>query len=408
MLLRLENSISSSNDAERQFDFERDIGISTYSLSCYPSLGGRIKQGSTDFIVHEILPTGDAIYDGSELGEDLGGMYHHCVLWKRGIDTFTAIKQLSTILNIPESDIGYAGLKDAQAESFQRISIWNSNKKAISDINLSNLKLFSPVRQKFSVKIGELLGNRFEIVIRDIKENWSLEIWNRFTTELNANGLLNFYGMQRFGSKRPILHKFGKLILQEKYLEAIKLYLGYISKAENENITSLRNEIHSSFFLSPINIQFPPKYSIENQLINGLNQNFNAKRIIFSLPKMFLRFSISAYQSYIFNSILSKLSSIQYSKLNEIFVPLPGYRSEKLKSDDYLISEVKDLLAKDDLSFRDFKHSEKILKSKGNIRKAIVFPKKFKHMKGESPQSVQVCFDLPKGSYATILLREII
>ncbi len=407
--MRLENSINSSNKSEWLFNSERDIGISCFSLSGYPSLGGGIKLDPKDFIVREILPSGQVIYDGSEIGKDVGGLYFHCVLWKTGIDTFNAIKRISNLLDISESDIGYAGLKDAQAETFQRISIWNSNLEKISSIKFDNLRVLNPIKQRFEVKIGDLKGNRFEIIIRDIQENWGKASWEKFSVELSEKGILNYYGPQRFGSSRPILHLFGKFILQQKYFEAVELFLCHKSKFENVTINSFRDEVHTSLVQSsPIRSKFPSKFSIENQLITSLNKKYSAKRVIFSLPTSFLRFSISAYQSLIFNKILSKLKTENNPHLSKIHIPLPGYLTEKQAFNESLIEDIKECLRQDDLTFSSFKHPEKVLKSKGGIRKAVIFPQNFKYHTDELVGNVKLLFDLPRGSYATILLREII
>ena len=95
-----------------------------------------------------------------------------CVLWKSGFDTFRAINKLSSFLGIEEKDFGFAGLKDAVAETYQRISIWNIDISFIERINIPNIKLFHPIRQKFAIKTGDLLGNYFKIKIQDIRRDW--------------------------------------------------------------------------------------------------------------------------------------------------------------------------------------------------------------------------------------------
>ncbi|WP_455463647.1 tRNA pseudouridine(13) synthase TruD, partial [Candidatus Hodarchaeum mangrovi] len=190
-----------SNDL-KDFNASLSVGILYFSVPFFKGTGGKIKQTEEDFIVYEILPNGIPIKDGSELGPSLGGMYTHCVLVKSGIDTFTAIKRISQALKIPEKDIGYAGLKDAKAKTYQRISLWGTNFSQFSSLSISNLQLINPIRQKFGVKIGDLSGNLFDIQIKDINRNPSKFEWNFLIKTLNTSGLLNYFGKQRFGSVR--------------------------------------------------------------------------------------------------------------------------------------------------------------------------------------------------------------
>ncbi|UCG90461.1 MAG: tRNA pseudouridine(13) synthase TruD, partial [Candidatus Heimdallarchaeota archaeon] len=331
----------------KDYSIESNIGIHGYSTPQFLGIGGIIKQRNEDFIVREIPPSGKPIFDGSEIGEDLGGMFIHCCLWKTGLDTFSAIRKLSTSWKIAEKDFGFAGLKDAAAETYQRISIWNIDKRRIYNTNLPKIKVFHPIRQKFAVKIGDLLGNFFEIIIRNNRREWSNEEWEHFKVHLESNGVLNFYGPQRFGTKRPILHLIGKLLLQEKYSEAITKYLGETSPLENERITKLRQEYLETHSYSRLRLEFPYSYRIERVLLRGLMRHHSAKRIILNLPKSFLKLTISAYQSYIFNEILSYLNETCFPLPSDIIIPLPGFRTIPEQASDEIWEKLTALLEED-------------------------------------------------------------
>ena len=221
---------------------ESSIGIRGYRTSNIPGLGGIIKKYPSDFIVHEITPTGTPIFNGSKIGEDVGGMFIHCILRKENLDTYSAIKAISNCLGVPEDDFGYAGLKDSKALTYQRISIWNVSIEQVQKVDIPRIALMQPIRQKFAIKIGDLKGNYFQITIRDVQNQWDNTTWQLFIDLLNKNGLLNYYGAQRFGSKRPVLHLIGKLLLQEKYNDIIDTYVGKTNPSENPVITSLRQQ----------------------------------------------------------------------------------------------------------------------------------------------------------------------
>jgi tRNA pseudouridine13 synthase len=386
---------------------ESFIGIRGFSTHQILGMGGIIKQKPADFIVREIVPNGP-IYDGSEIGEDIGGMYVHCILWKSGLDTFSAIKKICDKLKIEEEDIGYAGLKDAYAETYQRISIWNVNIKKVEAANIPQIRLFHPIKRKFAIKIGDLLGNSFEIIIRNIQNEWGIKTWRNFEYHLESNGLLNFYAPQRFGSKRPILHFIGKSLLQEKYSEAINMYLGVTSPLEHEYITQLRLQYQETHSFNHLRLKFPKSYSIERILLRGLDRHRTAKSIILSLPKTFLRLAISAYQSFIFNKVLSHLNEDKIPLNEDILIPLPGYQSIKEEVNELIWNRLLESLNVEKLDFKSFYHPHPNLRSKGSLRKAIMFPLCFKHNKvKDSSSTLKISFSLPKGSYATVVTREL-
>ncbi|MFX0050641.1 MAG: tRNA pseudouridine(13) synthase TruD [Candidatus Hermodarchaeota archaeon] len=387
---------------------ESIIGIEGFATKQIPGMGGVIKLQPTDFIVREIISNGP-IYDGSEIGEDLGGMYIHCVLWKSGLDTFSAIKKICNKLRIKEEDIGYAGLKDALAETYQRISIWNCDIDRITAIDLPQIKLYHPVKQKFAIKMGDLLGNSFEIIIRNVENEWDIRNWRNFKHHLESKGLWNFYGPQRFGSNRPILHFIGKLFLQEKYSDAIDLYLGETSPLEHESITQLRQRYREGRSFSNLRSNFPYSYSIERTLLGGLERHHPENRIILSLPKPFLRLAISAYQSFLFNKVLSFLIFDETPLDRDVVIPLPGYQSNQEKVDELIWNKLLETLNKERLDFKSFYHPHRDFRTKGSLRRAKMFPTSFKHYKmKDNDRTIKISFQLTKGSYATIVTRELI
>jgi tRNA pseudouridine13 synthase len=392
----------------QECSIESLIGIHGYSSAQILGTGGCIKQRQEDFIVREIPPSGKPIFDGSEIGHSLGGMYVHCVLWKKGLDTFSAIRKLCKSWGVTEEDFGYAGLKDAAAETYQRISVWNVDEKVIQETDLPNIKVYHPIRQKFAVKIGDLIGNFFEIKIHDIRNEWNEENWKHLKSHFESDGILNFYGSQRFGSKRPILHLIGKYLLQQNYSDAIDKYIGETSPLEKEYITDLRLEYSNTHSYGNLKLKFPNSYRIEKLLLRGLERNLSAKNTVLALPKSFLRLAISAYQSYLFNKVLSVLNENYFPLTTDLVVPLAGYQSIREQTSFEAWDELTALLNKDMIDFQSFKHKEQKLRSKGTLRKAIVIPGEFNHHQVDNEKRVDVVtFSLPKGSYGTVLMREV-
>ncbi|MHA1993773.1 MAG: tRNA pseudouridine(13) synthase TruD [Candidatus Hodarchaeales archaeon] len=386
---------------------EKQVGITGHYLQ-FSGVGGIIKQFPEDFIVNEITPSGKILTTGMEIGDDIGGMYVHFTLWKRGLDTNSALKRICNLCGHNEKDFGYAGLKDAQAVTFQRISVWAGQKGCLERINLPDLKVINPIRQKFGIAIGDLIGNHFQVKIRNIQRKVDDLELNSFCSDAETNGFLNYYGLQRFGSKRPILHKFGQYLLEEQYSLAIDLYLGASSEFENENITKIRQMYNEEESLEEIFELFPSAYSFERRMLSGLMKGSSKERIIKSFPMYFLRLAISAYQSFIFNKILSNLHSQGYQILSKMKIPIIGYSTDISKLPLEIKALLQDFLNEDDLTLRSFSHQIKKLSSKGTERAAITKPSRVKMLADYSEDdSIQVHFSLSKGSYGTMFLREV-
>ncbi len=393
---------------ENPNQLENQVGIEGYQLQ-YSGIGGDIKQYPEDFLVQEIIPDGQILTTGKEIGTDVGGMYTHFTLWKRGIDTHSAIKKICTLCHHSEKDFGYAGLKDAQAETLQRISVWSRKKECLEKINLPNLKVLNPIKQKFGISIGDLLGNHFQVKIRNIQRNVSQTELEALCSDIETGGFLNYYGLQRFGSKRPILHKIGLHLIREEYSLAIDTYLGEPSKFEHEKISKLRQMYINEESLTEIYAKFPSTYAFEKRMLSGLIKQNSEEKIIFSLPIYFLRLAISAYQSFLFNKLLSSLHLRKYKLNSDIFLPITGYYTRLTDLPEEMKSLMQEFLLNEELSCKSFKHRIKKLSSKGTMRPAIVKPYNVKIFSESARKNdLQVNFSLPKGSYGTMLLREII
>jgi len=389
-------------------NLEESTGIRGHILN-FKGIQGVIKQFPEDFIVREILPDGTVIFDGSEIGSDVGGMYTHFVLQKRGLDTYSALKKIAKACSLEEKDFGFAGLKDAQAVSFQRISVWGKQKSCLEKINIPNLRIINPIRQKFSIHIGGLAGNQFQVKIRDISEKIENEQWLKFCREASNRGFLNFFGLQRFGSKRPVLHLVGQYLLEEKYSYAIDSYLGNFSNFEHEKISSLRERYRNGENPSNLLNEFPRSYTFERAMMRGLVKRKSPERIILSLSQYFLRLAISAYQSYLYNIVLQNLHKSKYPLLPETRIPLVGYSTDFSAFSEELSFLVKDQLTKDNLILNSFKHKHKLLRTKGFSRDAIAKPTGLKFIpSGSEKNTLQLVFNLTKGSYATMFLREVL
>ncbi len=150
-----------------------------------PGTGGRIKAELDDFEVEEI-----PAYEPAGTGD-------HLYLWveKRDVGAEYLAKLLSRKLGVAANDIGTAGMKDRRAVTRQWVSVPASAEPRLPAIDGDGLTLLSVSRHGNKLRPGHLRGNRFRVLIRDADAAKAEPI----LTRLRECGLPNYYGEQRFG-----------------------------------------------------------------------------------------------------------------------------------------------------------------------------------------------------------------
>lgn len=157
----------------------------------YPATGASatLKHLNEDFIVTELplqLPSGE----GEHIWLDVE---------KNGANTAFVAQQLAEAAKVQERDVGWAGLKDRYAITRQWFSIYFP-KGETPDLRLlqhPEFKVLGQSRHVKKLRPGDLQGNRFRIVLRDVAGE-------RDAIEANleavaAHGVPNYFGAQRFG-----------------------------------------------------------------------------------------------------------------------------------------------------------------------------------------------------------------
>ena len=389
----------------------KDIGIKYFYTSSKP-LGGIIKKVPEDFVVEEIdkhgklwkvkYPFYSRILD---LIPRRRKEYLHLTLVKRNLDTIRAVQLISKSLGISRKRIKFAGNKDKRAVTSQRISIFNVSIKEVRKVKVKGIKLKDFRYSSEEIKIGDLWGNRFTVRITDIpfEKEVIRERVEEFKREI-ANGIANFFGIQRFGEKRTINHLIGKRIILGDFEGALKILLSEVSEKESERSREARTYLMENWrdWKGALRI-FPKWLYIERSVLDHLakypNDLIGALR---KIPKGIRLIFVNAYQSYIFNLTLSEL--IRRGFRRNVKVPLVGYETKLEGEIGEIITEV---LREEGVSLEDFiVRSMPEMSSKGSQRDYLFYPKDFRILKLKDHEIV-IQFILRKSCYATVLLNEL-
>lgn len=405
-------------------------------LSPLAGIGGRIKSRPEDFVVKEVIPK--AMHRGNK-----------CLIYimkKRNWETMAAVKEIAKRSGVDYKTIGFAGTKDRHAVTYQYISICTENLEEvkervdaldIQDISLKFVGFGKPL------KLGMLLGNHFQIIVRDVDPIKGLNKTREILKELRSKGgFPNYFGYQRFGEKRVINHEVGKLLLKGNFEEAALKFLG-------EYTGDMMGDEARKNFLETKNVEkaleeFPNFLRYERAMLYRYRETKSWKKAFAVLPRPIVRIFIHSYQSYLFNKVLSRRIEEELP-LNEALVgdivcqvkkglPLRsktfkvtkrslGFVNERIRGGEAMVTGPifgfasrlaegqmgkieREILEEEGISMDEFKMKQlSILAEAGGRRELLIKPKEFRYRAFE--QGLIFRFFLPKGVYATSVMREI-
>ncbi len=310
---------------------------------------GRLER-EEDFIVREITDQKFLkSFKRTEKGiKQMHGRYFIFILKKKGMTTLEAVERLSRKSKIPKEEFGYAGLKDKFSVSYQYMTV----KHRIKTLKTKDLEIYDIKKIDRHMHTGDLVGNEFLITLHCCK---SPERISKLIKELKKRGMPNYFGQQRFG-KNENNHVIGRALVKRDSAKALRL----------------------------------------------LNRNYKGRyNSIREVPKMLLKFFLHSYQSYLFNRVLNSY----IEKNNKAYfstAPIIGYdtRLRKNKLRNIIIIIMKE----EGIKPEDFRINELRLSCRGSKRNLFV---KIKQLDYELGKDLKLRFVLPKGSYATVLLREV-
>ncbi|MFH1520492.1 MAG: tRNA pseudouridine(13) synthase TruD [Candidatus Micrarchaeota archaeon] len=392
-------------------------------LSKIPGIGGTIKTTPGDFLVEEIGLDGTVFELNRKFSKDNarvesgGGKYIHFILQKNNWSTSSAISEISRRLQISQNRFNTAGIKDKTAISVQLASVFGVPIEKVEEIKIKDISINGAWTAANRVRIGDLLGNRFTIRVRDCIQD-STDRSEAIMVELNKK-FPNYYGEQRFGSTRKNTHLVGEKILQKKLEDAVFMFLCDGDGEINSDSIKARKNLKETRNFSQALKEYPNHLRLERSMIAYLERHpenyLNALRC---LPRNILLLFVHAFQSHIFNILLSERiqdgeSELELEEGEYYCGETRGFPDiDKAEAEGWITGKLigyttptntreKELLEKFSMSKENFKLKEiPEVASKGTYR-TILSP-----LKDFSYQNETFRFSLGSGSYATVALRE--
>ena len=292
---------------------ERDCGIEAY-LTATPGVGGRIKAAAEDFVVEEIsLPPPQAE----------GGKYTIARIRSKNWETNRLVRQMARDLRISRKRIAFAGTKDKRSTA-TRLFSFELPARDLTFLRLGDVEVLEAYPSDRPLELGDLRGNRFEVTVREMAVSGQ-EATDRIGQTLAlltaTGGFPNYFGIQRFGSIRPITHVVGKHIVRGDFQEAVNAYVANPLAGEHEESFEARDALQRTGDYKAALHDYPDLLGFEKTVLHHLAGNpGDFVGALQALPFNLLLMFVHAYQSFLFNRILSE----RLRRALPIHRPVPG------------------------------------------------------------------------------------
>lgn len=401
-----------------------------YLTADIPGIGGTIRQRPEDFLVEEM-----PMYQPCGEGEHV-----YLFVQKRDMSTSELIGVIARHFGVNRRAIGYAGQKDTHAVSRQLVSVHLPGKKP-EDFPMLQHERVSVLwvdQHTNKLRLGHLAGNRFSIRIRDVKPTDVVSV-HRVMARLIASGVPNRFGPQRFGAVCRN-HLVGRSLVLGDWDSAVRALLEPSSHSEAHREA---RRAYAEGKLTDAIILFGP--GVERRVLAALVRGESPERAIRGLESAELRFFLNAFQSAVFNTLVDERTAagslgslhpgdVAIKHVNnapftvdlataqnpdtlarlaafEISPSGPMWGSGMLRADGETYA--RELAALESLGVREpdlAKFDQGALGGMHGERRALRIRVSDVEIEGgvdEHGPFVRCAFDLPRGSFATTVLAEI-
>ncbi|MCH2160436.1 MAG: tRNA pseudouridine(13) synthase TruD [Phycisphaerales bacterium] len=395
-----------------------------------PILGGRIKERASDFLVDEI-----PLYEPSGDGEHL-----YLRVQKTDMAHSELLEALKRHFSVPESALGAAGMKDRIAVTGQTISVWLPGQdpptRAMRD---DRIRILWSSRHGNKLRRGHLRGNRFVIRIRGLDPLQAPQAW-RGLKQLERRGVPNYFGTQRFGYRRNT-QRLGALLLEESYEDLVEEILGTSGSWFPSHQLPQRNAFAAGEHAQALQ-GWGKRDVVERAVLSKILKGRSPREAIMSVSSHTRSFWGSALQSAIFNHLLHariKAGTFDRVLLGDVafkhdsrktFLLDQGtmgaedqqVRAERMEispsgpiigedcvtASDGVLAEDEATIALTNLSPGALARAGETLPGARRPYRVPINNLELDSGFDDHGPYLRIAFDLPRGAYATVVLREIL
>lgn len=297
-------------NAWRPPEAERAIGLEFYATRT-PPVAGTIKAEAEDFLVREI---------SSYPMPDPEGRFTVLKVRSRNWEQHELAARLGAWLGLPRNAIAWAGTKDRRAVADRLLSY--RGVPPDRPIELPGVEVLEAYRARDGLSLGHHYGNSFSIRVTELTDrDGALGIFQETARELNdATVIPNFFGPQRFGEVRPVTHLVGQALVAGDTAGAVEVYLAALPDASDPEGRAARLAYAGDHDADRALREFPRAYRFERQILERLARGASPEVALRGLARELRLLFVHAVQSWMFNRWISAREAAGLS----FTVPVPG------------------------------------------------------------------------------------
>jgi len=404
----------------------------------------KLKATPADFVVtEEGAEPADPLSSDRPVPTDRAALSDRPLAWavfelsKTSWDTFDLVDLLSRTWRVPRDAIRLGGIKDRHGSTTQRISVrgLTARPAALGDRNWK-ARFLGWSDEPISAR--DIRGNRFRITLRDLTEPETALI-SANAQEAARDGFPNYFDSQRFGSARHGRGFMGKEIFLGHREKALRLYFTP-SRHDDRKTRALKSCVLENWnrWEKCAGLGFG-EYG---RVLAVLAEHRGAyHKALERIDRQFLVFVLNAYQSFLFNELLSRwltetaaahgipltslrapfgtlelyhaLPAAAAAGIKATLLPVPGHDTQV--TDLRVKALLDEVLAAEEIGLSDLRVRQMTRIRVGGVeRPAVTVPQDFSVSAAEPDElypgrrKVLLSFFLPRGAYATLLVKRLL
>lgn len=272
---------------------EQHLGMEFYATVA-PGARGRLKASPEEFRVNEI---------SSYPLPDEAGSFVVLRLSSRDWEQHELAAAVARRLGLPPHAVQWAGTKDRRAVSERLFSY--RGRLPEGDLGLRDVTLLEAYRSRDGLVLGHHYGNSFDLTVGDLSVPPSDALAEFRSTEAelrSVGGFPNFFGPQRFGEVRPITHEVGRWLVRGDIARAVDVYL---TDRPQDGTPGAGDDARRAYAehrdAARALREYPREYRFERSILEHLARGHSPARAFRALSRDLRTLFIHAFQSLIFN-----------------------------------------------------------------------------------------------------------
>lgn len=271
---------------------ERALGIGFY-VTATPGFAARLKGRPEDFRVDEI---------STSPRPDPAGEYTVLRVVSRNWEQHELSQRLASALGLPPHAISWSGTKDRRAVA-DRLASYRG-RPPTGRVTIPDAEIVEAYTACDGLSLGHHIGNAFTVRLGVPADRAAAatEAARATADALRArSGFANLFGPQRFGEVRPVTHEVGRQLVRGDVEGAVRTYLCAIPEGGDSLGADARRQYAGHG--DPVRAlkEFPAHFRFERTLLDRLSRGDGAARALHALPRELRRLFVHAYQSWLFN-----------------------------------------------------------------------------------------------------------